>query len=58
MTAFRLIEEDNGIYTRDPHPHNGYYAGDFSASSARAVTPGGSTPVMRIVRIPGQQVFA
>jgi hypothetical protein len=27
-----VIEEDSGtIVPRVPHPHNGYYAGDFSA---------------------------
>jgi hypothetical protein len=27
-----LIEEDSGtLVPRAPHPHNGYYAGDFSA---------------------------
>jgi hypothetical protein len=26
-----FIEEESGTYTpRRPHPHNGYYAGDFS----------------------------
>jgi hypothetical protein len=28
----RIIEEENGTYTpRSTHPHNGYYAGDFSS---------------------------
>ena len=28
----RIIEEENGTYIpRSTHPHNGYYAGDFSA---------------------------
>ena len=27
----RIIEEESGTYTpRRVHPHNGYYAGDFS----------------------------
>ena len=27
-----VIEEDSGtVVARAPHPHNGYYAGDFSA---------------------------
>lgn len=30
MTTFRIIEEDRGTCTRSPHPHNGYYAGDFT----------------------------
>lgn len=27
----RIIEEESGTYTRSAHPHNGYYAGDFSS---------------------------
>ena len=31
MAASRLIEEEAGVFTaRSVHPHNGYYAGDFS----------------------------
>ncbi len=31
MAASRFIEEESGSYTnRIRHPHNGYYAGDFS----------------------------
>lgn len=31
MAASRFIEEESGTYTgRFRHPHNGYYAGDFS----------------------------
>jgi hypothetical protein len=31
MAASRFIEEESGSYTaRFQHPHNGYYAGDFS----------------------------
>ena len=25
-----IIEEETGTYTGTRHPHNGYYAGDFS----------------------------
>ena len=33
MAASRFIEEESGTYTARPrHPHNGYYAGDFSQS--------------------------
>jgi hypothetical protein len=31
MAASLNFEEEHGIYTGTPHPHNGYYAGDFSA---------------------------
>ncbi len=31
MAASMLIEEETGTYVRTQwHPHNGYYAGDFS----------------------------
>ena len=34
MAASLFIEEESGTYTaRSRHPHNGYYAGDFSQSS-------------------------
>jgi hypothetical protein len=34
------IEEDSGTYTGSIHPHNGYYAGDFTrtASEPAALT--------------------
>jgi hypothetical protein len=34
MAASMILEEDSGTYTaRFSHPHNGYYAGDFSQPS-------------------------
>jgi hypothetical protein len=30
MAASRIIEQESGTYTGRRHPHNGYYAGDFS----------------------------
>lgn len=34
MAASRFIEEEFGRYTAQiRHPHNGYYAGDFSKTS-------------------------
>ncbi|MGZ5416229.1 MAG: hypothetical protein ACXWDI_03540 [Nocardioides sp.] len=30
MAASITIEEERGTFVRSPHPHNGYYAGDFS----------------------------
>jgi hypothetical protein len=34
MAASLSIEEESGTYTaRFSHPHNGYYAGDFSQTS-------------------------
>ncbi len=30
----RIIEQESGTYTpRTAHPHNGYYAGDFSSAA-------------------------
>jgi hypothetical protein len=34
MAASLYVEEESGSYTaRFQHPHNGYYAGDFSQTS-------------------------
>ena len=34
MAASLFVEEESGTYTaRFQHPHNGYYAGDFSQTS-------------------------
>jgi len=30
MAATIPVEEECGTYACTPHPHNGYYAGDFS----------------------------
>jgi hypothetical protein len=35
MAASIIIEEERGTHVRSPHPHNGYYAGDFSAQPLR-----------------------
>jgi hypothetical protein len=43
MAASIIVEEERGTYRRSMHPHNGYYAGDFSrldlTVSFRATTP-------------------
>jgi len=40
MSASRFIEQESGSYTtRIQHPHNGYYAGDFSRTSQSVSTP-------------------
>lgn len=39
MAASITIEEERGTYVGSPHPHNGYYAGDF-----RFPAPVGSVP--------------
>jgi hypothetical protein len=35
MAASLVIEEERGTCVRSVHPHNGYYAGDFSGPSRR-----------------------
>jgi hypothetical protein len=32
MSASLIIEQESGTWTGSIHPHNGYYAGDFSDS--------------------------
>ena len=36
MTMRLLFEEESGSSTGRPHPHNGYYAGDFSGRAEAA----------------------
>ena len=39
MAASLFIEEESGSYTaRFQHPHNGYWAGDFSQTSPARAT--------------------
>jgi len=54
---FAIIEEDRGTYTRSRHPHNGYYAGDFSGSIGR---PGSAAPasVVRTTAHPTERLTA
>jgi hypothetical protein len=35
MARSLVIEEESGTYTGRRHPHNGYYAGDFSTQPVR-----------------------
>lgn len=39
MAASITVEEERGTYSRSPHPHNGYYAGDFGRLPVRRPTP-------------------
>ena len=32
-----ISEEESGTYTGHLHPHNGYYAGDFSMGSVASI---------------------
>ncbi|MFP5335386.1 MAG: hypothetical protein ACLGIV_08740 [Actinomycetes bacterium] len=36
MAASIIIEEERGTTTGYRHPHNGYWAGDFSATNREA----------------------
>ena len=40
MAASIIIESEQGTYVGSRHPHNGYYAGDFSSSRYATPTPG------------------
>lgn len=47
MAASMFFEQESGTSTGRIHPHNGYYAGDFSAPRATrrpAVLRGSSVP--------------
>ena len=45
MARALVIEEESGTYTGRMHAHNGYYAGDFSASRiATAETTPSASP--------------
>ncbi|MBA2953526.1 hypothetical protein GON03_04320 [Nocardioides sp. MAH-18] len=37
-----VIEEETGTYTGRAHPHNGYYAGDFSGQPVTVVVAWGA----------------
>jgi hypothetical protein len=58
MTATRNIEDDHGTYTASRHPHNGYYAGDFTASVTRPGKAMVTTSAMNDTQHSPQQVFA
>jgi hypothetical protein len=40
MARALVIEEESGTYRGRMHPHNGYYAGDFSTTYHSVVSPG------------------
>lgn len=51
MAASILVEEEHGTYASASHPHNGYYAGDFSVyASDRPVPPPHATSVVVVSR--------
>jgi hypothetical protein len=46
MSTLLTIEDESGTITRPRHPHNGYYAGDFS----RMVDPAASSTARDVLR--------
>ena len=53
MTMRLLFEEESGRSTGRRHPHNGYYAGDFSGRTDvpdRELHAGVGTPPLRLVQ--------
>ena len=59
MAATRTIEEEHGTYISHVHPHNGYWAGDFSRREVRTPTvlhshSAAPTPAQLIVHRPSQ----
>ena len=53
MARALVIEEESGTYTGRRHPHNGYYAGDFSASRSATVETAPSAPSRHLHLVPG-----
>jgi hypothetical protein len=46
------IEEDSGTYTGSIHPHNGYYAGDFTRIPTRTVSQPAALANLRHPSVP------
>jgi hypothetical protein len=44
MAASIVVEAESGTYVGHLHPHNGYYAGDFSSSRYAGPAPSGPGP--------------
>ena len=52
MTAWMSVEEESGTSASSVHPHNGYYAGDFSQPRDRQqvrAARDGETPTMLVL---------
>ena len=52
MAATRIIEEERGAYVGFVHPHNGYYAGDFSRRGVRTPMVPTTDPAAPITALP------
>jgi len=48
MAAALILEQDSGTWTGSIHPHNGYYAGDFS--DVPPLTPSQLDTLMTVCR--------
>ncbi len=55
MTTQLLFEEESGTSTGHRHPHNGYYAGDFTAHAKAPSSRPGSFTVVRTALHPSEQ---
>jgi hypothetical protein len=44
MAATIPVEVETGTYSGRVHPHNGYYAGDFSSSRTARSSQGSDSP--------------
>ena len=53
MARAPVIEQESGTYTGRRHPHNGYYAGDFSASRSATVETALSASSRHLYLVPG-----
>ena len=53
MARALVIEEESGTYTGRRHPHNGYYAGDFSVSRSATVEAALSASSRHLYVVPG-----
>lgn len=53
MARALVIEEESGTYTGRRHPHNGYYAGDFSVSRIAAAETALSASPRHLHVVPG-----
>ena len=52
MAAWMTLEEESGTCTQTVHPHNGYYAGDFSSGwEPVPAKDADGEPVMRVVTL-------
>ena len=53
MARALVIEEESGTYTGRRHPHNGYYAGDFSAPRSAILETAQSASSRHLHFVPG-----